>query len=134
MPRNDDATAEKDGLNAKQAKALSALLSAPTLEKAAAACGQSESTLLRYLKNEAFAVAYREARRELVSLAVTGLQRAAGDAVTVLVAVAQDSEAPASSRVSAARTVLDLAIRAVELDDLQARVEALEGVLKANGN
>jgi hypothetical protein len=29
-------------------------------------------------------------------------------------------------RVSAARTVLELAIKAVEIDDLQARLEALE--------
>ncbi len=133
MPTNDDATA-KDGLTVKQAKALSALLSAPTLEKAAAACGQSESTLLRYLKNDDFKAEYQAARRELVSLAVTGLQRASHGAVGVLIAVADDKEAPSSSRVSAARTILDYSLRAIELEDLQGRVEALEARLQAAGS
>ena len=37
-----------------------------------------------------------------------------------------DGEAPASSRVSAARIVLETAIRGVELLDLEVRVEQLE--------
>ncbi len=131
MATNGDGGAEKDGLNAKQAKALSALLSAPTLEKAALACGASESTLLRYLKADDFKAAYRAARREVVSLAVGQLQRATGGAVSVLCAVASDREAPASSRVTAARAILDFAFRAIETEDLLSRVERLEELLQA---
>ena len=40
--------------------------------------------------------------------------------------VMQDAEAPASARVSAAKTVLETAIKAVELEDLEARIVALE--------
>ena len=40
--------------------------------------------------------------------------------------VMNDCEAPYSTRVTAARTVLDLAIRCVEIDDLTSRIEALE--------
>jgi hypothetical protein len=38
----------------------------------------------------------------------------------------QDAEAPASARVSAAKAVLETAIKAVELEDLEARIVALE--------
>ncbi len=121
-------------MTAKHDKLLAALLSAPTIERAAKAAGLSEATALRYLKEDDFKAEYAAARRELVSHAITSLQRQSVGAVAVLCDIANDGTAPASSRVSAARTVLDLAMRAVELEDLQARVEALEGVLKANGN
>jgi hypothetical protein len=47
-------------------------------------------------------------------------------AVETLEAIMQDSEAPASARVSAAKAVLEMAIKAVELEDLEARITALE--------
>jgi hypothetical protein len=40
--------------------------------------------------------------------------------------IAQDVTCPAGARVSAARTVLEMAIKGVELEDLAARVEHLE--------
>ena len=40
--------------------------------------------------------------------------------------VMRDAEAPASARVSAARAILETAIKAVELEDLEARIIALE--------
>jgi hypothetical protein len=40
--------------------------------------------------------------------------------------IMQDSTAPASARVSAAKTVLDTAVKAVELEDLEQRLAALE--------
>jgi ribulose 1,5-bisphosphate carboxylase large subunit-like protein len=43
--------------------------------------------------------------------------------------VCEDSEAPASARVSAAKAILDGAVKAVELQDLAARVEELEAAL-----
>jgi len=123
MATND---APSDELTPKQAKALGALLHESTLEKAAAACGTSESTLIRWLKDEKFKAAYRDAKREIVAHATTLLQRACGAAVEVLVKVATDETAPASSRVSAARTILDLSVRSIEVEDLAARVELLE--------
>jgi len=49
----------------------------------------------------------------------------------VLREVAEDREAPASSRVAAARTILEQSIGAIELMDLQERVEMLEKMLPA---
>lgn len=123
-------------MTAKTERFLAALLTSPTIEMAAKVAGISESTALRTLKDAEFATAYRDARREVVSHSLTALQAACGEAVTTLREVASDSEAPASSRVTAAKAILDISVRAVEIDDLAARVEAMEAVLKeqqANG-
>lgn len=117
-------------MTAKHDKLLAALLQSGTIQQAAQSAGISEATALRYLKEETFAAAYREARREVVNHAVVTLQGACGEAVQTLRDVATDGSAPASSRVSAARAILDTSLRAVEIEDLGARVEALETLLK----
>jgi DNA-binding MurR/RpiR family transcriptional regulator len=121
-------------MNAKQEKALAALLIEPTIKKAAASAGCSEPTLLRWLKETDFKEAYRDARREVVALSITRLQSATGDAVQTLCDVANDGNAPASSRVAASKAILDTSLRVIELDDLASRLEALEGAMKDNAN
>jgi len=54
------------------------------------------------------------------------VQQATGTAVQTLAAVMEDAEASASARVSAAKTILETAMKAVELEDLEARITALE--------
>jgi DNA-binding MurR/RpiR family transcriptional regulator len=120
-------------LSRKREVAIAALLTAPTIADAADAASISEPTLWRWLQREDFQTAYRQARREAVSQAVAYLQRVASDAVDTLRAVMQDSQKPASARVSAARAVLDLAIRGVEIEDLEARIQALERCLAYRG-
>ena len=83
-------------------------------------------TAWRWLKDATFQAAYREARRAVVQQAITQVQHATGEAVETLRAVMQDSEAPASAKVSAAKTILETAVKAVELEDLEARIAALE--------
>ena len=117
-------------LTAKQAKAILCLLHEPTLEKAAAKAAIHETTLIRWMKEETFGGAFREAKRAVVDLGVASLGAGCAVAVATLLEVAGDSLAPASSRVSAARAILDLSLRAVEIDGNTARIEALETVLK----
>jgi hypothetical protein len=107
-------------------RALAALLSEPTMAGAAKQAGISESTLLRWLDDPAFQARYRAARRQVLDQAVSGLQQAAGKAVTVLVAIAEDASAPPAARVSAAKTIIDQGFRGLELTDLAARIEQLE--------
>src|SRR5687768_6339121 len=64
--------------------ALAALLSQPTLAQAAQQAGISESTMLPWLADPAFKARYREARRQVVELAVTNLQQATAAAVETL--------------------------------------------------
>ena len=113
-------------LSRNQEKAISALLIHPTMLAAAAAAGVGEVTLWRWLQIPEFKEQYRLARREAVSQAVGHLQGACSIAVVALTDVAQDVNCPASARVSAARTVLELALKGVELEDLAVRVEELE--------
>ena len=114
------------GISRKQDTAIGALLSRPTISAAAESVGIGESTLRRWLKDRDFLAAYRAARREAVSQAVAHLQGACSVAVVALTDISQDVNSPASARVSAARTVLELALKGVELEDLAVRVEELE--------
>jgi hypothetical protein len=111
-------------LTAKQTKAIAALLAEPTIKAAAAAIGVGERTLHVWLENTAFTTAYRTARRASVQHAIGQLQQASAIAVSTLV----DLMAFGSPhvRLGAASKVLDLAIKAVELEDLAARLAALE--------
>jgi hypothetical protein len=126
---NEDAAPEGT-LPAKQEAALLAVISNPTLKEAALAAGVSETTLWRYMQDEAFKRRLREARREAVGHAVTRLQRASADAVTVLQELMMKEGAPAAARITAARTVLDYAVRADEAQELKARIEELEEFVK----
>ena len=127
-PNSDGITAEAEGagdLSAKQELALQAVISHPTLKEAAGAAGVSEATLWRYKQDPEFSRRLREARREAVDHAVLRLQRSSNDAVTVLHDLMMKDDAPAAARISAARTVLDYSIRAVEMDELRQQVEEL---------
>src|SRR5215510_7648941 len=115
-------------LSHKQERAIAALLVAPSVTAAAQQIGVNENTLLRWLKDATFQAAYREARRSVVQHAITQVQRATGEAVETLRTVMQDPDAPASARVSAAKAILETAIKAVELEDLEARITALEAL------
>ena len=113
-------------LSRNQERAIAALLIHPTMTNAAAAAGISEVTLWRWSRIPEFKEQYRLARREAVSQAVGHLQGACSVAVVALTDISQDVSCPGSARVSAARTVLELALKGVELEDLAVRVEELE--------
>jgi hypothetical protein len=111
----------------RKEQAISALLLHATLSEAATALAVDESTLRRWLREDtAFQTAYRDARRAVVQQAITQVQRATGEAVETLRNIMQDAEAPASSRVVAARVVLDMSLHTIEIEDLEQRVAALE--------
>lgn len=112
----------------KQEAAISALVRHGTLGEAATACGVNESTLRRWLKLETFQTAYRDARRQLVQSAIVATQRAAQQAVKTLQMVQTDPLASPSARVTAAKTVLDLALRAVEIEHIEERLCTLEAI------
>jgi hypothetical protein len=101
-----------------QERAIAALLTEPTRAAAAAKAGVSEATIGRWLKDPAFGVAYRRARRELVREAVERLQSAVGEAVDTLRAVAKNGKKD-SDRVRAAVALLDHAFRGIDLADVE---------------
>lgn len=66
----------------------------------------------------------------MVEDAIRAAQAGSEEAVSVLAEIATDSLLPAQVRVSAARAVLDIAIRGRELIELEERVRALESIVE----
>lgn len=110
----------------KQDAALMALVTSNTIREAAACVKVGEGTLYRWLKLESFQKAYREMRREAIRLAITKLQQVTCEAIEVLAEVMRGKENLASARVSAAKTILESAFKASEMDDMLERIEDLE--------
>ncbi len=131
-PDNDgpDLAEEKDymqrALTSVQERAIIALLNEQTISRAAAVAEVGQRTLYRWLRKPEFARAYREARREAFGQAIALTQRYAPLAVNTLAQVMMDDGAPTSSKVAAATTILRFGREGIEVDDLAARVEALE--------
>ena len=105
-------------------KAISALLSTTSIANAAKKCKLSEPTLYRYLQNEEFKTAYRNARRDVVENAVGQIQKATNEAVDTL-RRNLNCEQP-SVEVRSAQIILDAANKGIEMLDILERVENLE--------
>jgi hypothetical protein len=110
----------------KKEQAIAALLTHRNLEDAARATGVVPNTLLRWMKEPEFDAAYREARRLAYGQSIGRLQQAASAAVSTLLKIMVDPNAPASTRVRAAESVLDHGAKAIELEDIEVRIAALE--------
>ena len=110
----------------KHEEAIAALLTQRNLEEAAKAIGIGTRTLLRWMKEPAFDRAYREARRSAFGQSIARLQHGSSAAVATLLKVMVDPNTPASTKVRAADSVLDHAAKAIELEDIEARLSDLE--------
>jgi hypothetical protein len=110
----------------KREDAIIALLSNRNVEEAARTTGVGARTLYRWLNDPEFQLAYREARRAAFGQATARLQQLSGAAVSTLGKIMIDSNAPAASRVRAADCILERAAKAIELEEIEARLEALE--------
>ena len=113
----------------REEQAIAALLSEPTIVAAATKTGIGESTLLRWMAEPDFKARLRAARRSLVEGAIGRLQQAATMAVDAL--TRNLTCGIPAVEVGAAKSVLDQAVKAVELVDLAERVEALEQAAEA---
>jgi hypothetical protein len=108
-----------------------ALLENSTIEKAAVSLGTSSATLWRWTQNEEFQEAFLKARREAFSKSVSRLQHASSAAVATLLSIMADRMAPPACRVRAADSVLDRGLKAIEIEDLEFRIQRLERTEKA---
>jgi hypothetical protein len=81
--------------------------------------------LLRWMQIPEFDAAYRKARRAAFSQSTARLQQATSAAVSTLLKMMVDTNAPPSVRVRAADSVLDHAKQAIEIEDVELRVAAL---------
>jgi DNA-binding MurR/RpiR family transcriptional regulator len=113
----------------KAEKVLTALLHHGAVRSAAKDAGVSEATVFRYLQDAEFQRRYREARASVVDAAIALMQRLCANAVSTLDTVMHDTEAPASARVSAAKTILEQSIGGVELTEMRQEIEDIKGML-----
>lgn len=111
-------------------KFITHLLLSPSIEEAAKSVGVSVATCYNWLKQPDVAEMYAQARRQVMDRAIGLLQSTAGEAVACLREIIRDQTATAASRVSAARTILELANKGTETQDLEKRVAQLEKLLE----
>ncbi len=74
--------------------------------------------------------AYRKARRAAFSQSIARLQQASSAALSTLLKLMVDPQTPASTRVRAADSILNHTKQAIEIEDIQVRVDALEEAAK----
>src|SRR5665213_818896 len=115
-----------EGLDSQKVSAITALLSEPTMVRAATIIGVHQRTLSRWMGDPVFKRAYHAARREAFGHAIGLTQRYAPVAVNTLVRVMSDPATPAGVKVAAAAVLLRFGRDGIELDDLAHRIETLE--------
>jgi len=110
----------------KKEEAVAAILSQRNLEDAARVAGVGVATLMRWQKLPEFQDALRRARREALSQTIGRLQQGSSAAATTLLKVMLDQSTPAATKVRAAESVMNHALRAIELEDVLTRLTELE--------
>ena len=107
-------------------RVIASLISKSTISEAATDADVSERTIQRYLVKPEFKIQLNAAKALILDAAVTKLRTAAVGAVGTLIEVSDDFTELASSRVSAAKAIIELALRAGAIEDMNRRLEALE--------
>ena len=110
----------------KKEAAITALLTARGPEEAARSIGIGPATLRRWQKEPEFDAAYRAAKRAAFGQAIARLHHLSSAAVSTLGKVMLDSATPPATKVRAAESILDHAAKAIEIEDIEVRVAALE--------
>jgi transposase-like protein len=116
----------------KKEQAIAALLTQRNIEEAARSIGVAPNTLLNWMKLPEFQAAYREARRAAFGQSIARLRQGYSAAATILMKLMLDANTPASTRVRAAETIINHAGKAIEIEDIEARVSELERAAEAS--
>ena len=116
----------------KMEDAIAALLSQRNVDEAARSAGIGTRTLLRWMKNPEFDAAFRAARRAAFGQTTARLQQGSSAAATILMKLMLDANTPASTRVRAAEIIVSHAGKAIEIEDIEARVSELERAAEAS--
>ncbi|MCI1283001.1 MAG: hypothetical protein LKG24_00180 [Lacticaseibacillus songhuajiangensis] len=104
---------------------ISVLVTANSTAEAIRIAKVSSTTAYKWLKNPEFKAELRQARDAVFFQSSNAITSATQTAVDTLLEVMNDKDAPTSSRVQAAKSILDSAY-AIHADDISARLEELE--------
>lgn len=104
-------------------RALQALLTCPTKKAAAEQAGIKPRTLRDYLADPEFQVEYKKAFQALVTEATRQAQQALSPAISALQSIVEDEDESSSSRIAAARALLEYGLRLTEFNDILRELE-----------
>jgi hypothetical protein len=125
-------TGKSANLGRKKEEAIVALLTTRTTEEAARAVNVSAKTILRWQKEPEFDAAFRAAKRAAFGQSIGRLHHLSSAAVTTLGKVMLEPGTPPATRVRAADSILDHTAKAIEIEDIEARVAQLERAAEAS--
>lgn len=129
MSKNVELDPDFESLTHKQALAAISIGTGSTNEKAAEAAGLSSRQVGRMRSNPAFMAAVDAVLRQTYSRSVSRLVAVMATATDTLESICIDPDSPATARVSAARAILDLGIKAFAQTELENRIQQLENLL-----
>jgi hypothetical protein len=119
-------TEAHEKLGTRKEAAILALLTARGIEEAAPTVNVPPRTLYRWLNEPAFDSAYRKAKRMAFGQAIARLHQGTGAAAATMLKIKVDPNVPASIRLRAADCILTHAKNAIETEEIEERVAALE--------
>ena len=119
-------------LGRKQEEAIIALLSQRSVDEAAKAVNVAPRTLYRWMKDADFQEAYRNAKRSAFSQSIARLHQMSSAAVATLGKVMVDPATPPATKVRAADSIINHTTKAIEIEDIEARVAELERAAEAS--
>ena len=111
---------------------LAALLSNPTVKKAAAACGVSETQIYARLRNAAFKEKYVRARHELLAQSTAYLQGITGEAIQKMRDIMNDPDASPQVQLNAANAIASNSLKMTEQADILAQLDELKKAVFPN--
>lgn len=112
-----------------QERAIAALLISSTLEEAAKTAGISSSTLRRWRSDPDFVKALDTHRIAMLEGVTARIRGAAADAIETVRDLAKNGKSE-GVRLRAATTLLTMAYRSAEVDELATRLHEIEGWVK----
>ncbi|MGD0836925.1 MAG: helix-turn-helix domain-containing protein [Polyangia bacterium] len=130
-PAVDSDAEQGETLDARELRFVDMVASGSTLGDAATAIGIGYRTARRWKKRPEIASAVKERASEQVALGRAVLAAGMGRASHALVEMADGTATASAPRVSAARAVVEVTAKLVELEDVAARLAELEARLEA---
>ena len=122
----------KNSITDKQLRVIPFLLEAPSIEEGCKRAKVSKATVYGWLKEEAFREELRKRREEVVRAALETLKANVSKATETLIKLLDSEKEGIRARV--AEDIIEFTQKAMEFEDLESRISALENGRKESGH
>ena len=116
----------KGGKVRRSEEVIAALMAGRSMRQAAQDCGIGYRTLKEWFASPWFRAEYGAAKQQLLDATINQLRSIGSEAVSGLYDVVTNVANPPAARVSAARAILEVLLRAMEVQDISERLARLE--------